>query len=121
MDIRGYKPNEGVHLGQLKKAVKLLKVARRPIILAGGGIKIAGAEKLLEQLVNTTHVPVVTTVMGKGAIDSNKMCIRDRLCFEWKDKDRCISDEGTDLYRIVYCAGNRTDPAAGIYVWSRKG
>ena len=71
VDIRGYKPNEGVHLGQLKKAVKLLKVARRPIILAGGGIKIAGAEKLLEQLVNTTHVPVVTTVMGKGAIDSH--------------------------------------------------
>ena len=45
----------------------------------------------------------------------------EELCFEWKDKDRCISDEGTDLYRIVYCAGDRTDPAAGIYVWSRKG
>ena len=45
----------------------------------------------------------------------------EELCFEWKDKDRCISDEGTDLYHIVYCAGDRTDPAVGIYVWSRKG
>ena len=71
VDIRGYKPNEGVHLGQLKKAVKLLKVARRPIILAGGGVKIAGAQKKLEKLANITHIPVVTTVMGKGAISSS--------------------------------------------------
>lgn len=55
----------------MKKAVKLLKVARRPIILAGGGVKIAGAQKKLEKLVNATHIPVVTTVMGKGAISSD--------------------------------------------------
>lgn len=66
--IRGYKLNEGVHLGQLKKATKLLKVAQRPLILAGGGVKIAGAEKELEELSRITHIPVVTTVMGKGAV-----------------------------------------------------
>ena len=71
MEIRGYKINEGVHLGQLKKATKLLKVARRPLILAGGGVNIAGASELLEQVVNITHVPVVTTVMGKGAIPTD--------------------------------------------------
>ena len=71
VDIRGYKINDGVHLGQLKKATKLLKVARRPLILAGGGVNIAGANELLEQIVNITHVPVVTTVMGKGAIPSD--------------------------------------------------
>ena len=71
VDIRGYKINEGVHLGQLKKATKLLKVARRPLILAGGGVNIAGANELLEQIVNITHVPGVTTVMGKGAIPSD--------------------------------------------------
>lgn len=36
VNIRGYKPNEGVHVGQLKKAYKLLKAAERPLILAGG-------------------------------------------------------------------------------------
>ena len=71
VEIRGYKINEGVHLGQLKKATKLLKVARRPLILAGGGVNIAGASELLEQVVNITHVPVVTTVMGKGAIPTD--------------------------------------------------
>lgn len=71
VNIRGYKLNEGVHLGQLRKATKLLKVAQRPLILAGGGVNIAGANDLLEQVVNITHVPVVTTVMGKGAIPTD--------------------------------------------------
>ena len=71
VEIRGYKPSEGVHLGQLRKAVRLLKASSRPIILAGGGVKIAGAEKLLEQVVSITHVPVVTTVMGKGVLSSD--------------------------------------------------
>ena len=49
VDIRGYKINKDVHVGQLKKAYKLLKSAKRPLILAGGGINLAGAnEKLLE-------------------------------------------------------------------------
>lgn len=71
VEIRGYKPNQGIHIGQLKKAFKLLRVARRPIILAGGGVKLSGAEKLLEQFVDKMKIPVVTTVMGKGAIPSD--------------------------------------------------
>lgn len=68
VSIRGYKPNEGVHVGQLKKAYKLLKSAKRPLILAGGGINISRANDLFEQFVEKMHVPVVTTIMGKGAI-----------------------------------------------------
>lgn len=71
VEIRGYKPNEGVHLGQLRKAVRLLKASSKPLFLIGGGVKIAGAQKVLEEVVNRTHVPVVTTVMGKGAIASD--------------------------------------------------
>ena len=36
VDIRGYKPIHGVHIGQLKKAYKMLKSAKKPLILAGG-------------------------------------------------------------------------------------
>lgn len=70
VQIRGYKPSSGVHIGQLKKAYKLLKAARRPLILAGGGIGSAGAEALLQEFVEKMRIPVVTTVMGKGAIPS---------------------------------------------------
>jgi len=66
--IRGYKPNTSVHIGQLKKAYKLLKSARRPLILAGGGINLSGANEALLQLAETMRIPVVTTVKGKGAI-----------------------------------------------------
>ncbi|MCR5676576.1 MAG: biosynthetic-type acetolactate synthase large subunit [Agathobacter sp.] len=71
VEIRGYKINEGVHVGQLKKAYKLLKSAKKPLILAGGGIHIAGAYEELKTFAEKIHVPVVTTVMGKGAIASN--------------------------------------------------
>lgn len=70
VSIRGYKINKSVHIGQLKKAYKLLKSARRPLILAGGGINHSGANALLQELVETMRIPVVTTIMGKGAIPS---------------------------------------------------
>jgi acetolactate synthase-1/2/3 large subunit len=68
IDIRGYKLNESVHIGQLKRAYKLLKSAKKPLILAGGGIHIAKAEEKLLTFAETMDIPVVTTVMGKGAI-----------------------------------------------------
>jgi acetolactate synthase-1/2/3 large subunit len=71
VDIRGYKPNETVHIGQLKKAYKMLRQAKRPLILAGGGVKIAKAQDLLAEFVEKMQVPVVTTVMGKGAMASD--------------------------------------------------
>lgn len=64
--IRGYKPNESVHVGQLKRAYKLLKSAKRPLILAGGGIRISGAQKDLVNFAEKMHIPVITTIMGKG-------------------------------------------------------
>ncbi|MGN0242388.1 MAG: biosynthetic-type acetolactate synthase large subunit, partial [Candidatus Weimeria sp.] len=68
VDIRGYKPNTSVHIAQLKRAYKTLKNAKKPLILAGGGIHISGAEKLLTDFARKMNVPVVTTVMGKGAV-----------------------------------------------------
>ncbi|MBE5912294.1 biosynthetic-type acetolactate synthase large subunit [Pseudobutyrivibrio sp.] len=68
VDIRGYHPNETVHIGQLKKAYRLLKNASRPLILAGGGVRIAGAQKKLLEFATKMNVPVTTTVMGKGVM-----------------------------------------------------
>lgn len=71
VDIRGYKPNETVHIGQLKKAYKILKSAKQPLLLAGGGVNISGAQELLTTFAEKMHIPVVTTVMGKGAIPTD--------------------------------------------------
>ena len=52
----------------MKKAYKLLKSAKKPLILAGGGVNIAKANELLKEFAEKMNVPVVTTIMGKGAI-----------------------------------------------------
>lgn len=71
VNIRGYKPNSGVHIGQLKRAIKMLNKAERPLFLAGGGVNISRANQAFTQLVEKTQVPVITTIMGKGAIPTD--------------------------------------------------
>lgn len=45
VDIRGYKPSTGVHMGQIKKAFNLLDNSKKPLFLIGGGLNIANANK----------------------------------------------------------------------------
>lgn len=71
VNIRGYKPNTDVHIGQLKRALKILHKAKKPLFLAGGGVNIARANEVFRQVVEKTNIPVVTTVMGRGAIPTN--------------------------------------------------
>lgn len=71
VNIRGYKPNTSVHIGQLKRALKMLHKAKRPLFLAGGGVNIARASAVFTEVVEKTNVPVVTTVMGRGAISTD--------------------------------------------------
>ena len=68
VNIRGYKPNKGVHIGQLKKAITLMKRAKKPMFLIGGGVNLAGAQEEMTTLAEKLDVPVITTVMGRGAI-----------------------------------------------------
>ena len=57
------KPNTSVHIGQLKRALKMLHKAKRPLFLAGGGVNIADANQVFTEVVEKTGVPVITTVM----------------------------------------------------------
>lgn len=71
VNIRGYKPNTSVHIGQLKRAIKMLQKAERPLLLAGGGVIISGARKEFTEVAEKINVPVITTVMGRGAIPTD--------------------------------------------------
>ena len=57
-------------MGQLKKALKMLHKAKKPLFLAGGGVNISHANEIFKEVVEKTQVPVVTTVMGRGAIST---------------------------------------------------
>ncbi len=71
IEVRGYKPNTNVHIGQIKKSLDCLSKAKRPIFLLGGGVNIAHANQEMTQLAEKTGIPVVTTIMGKGSIPTN--------------------------------------------------
>lgn len=71
VNIRGYKPNISVHMGQIKRSLEILNNAKKPIFLIGGGVNIANANKEMTKLAEITGIPVVTTIMGKGAIPTN--------------------------------------------------
>lgn len=68
--MRGYKPYGNVHTGQLRRAVNVLLEAKKPIFLAGGGINVSRGNKEFTKLVEKTGIPVITTIMGRGAIST---------------------------------------------------
>ncbi len=53
----------------LEQAAQWLAQAERPVIIAGGGVHSSGASAQLAQLQDLAHLPVATTVMGKGSVD----------------------------------------------------
>ena len=71
ISIRSYKPNTSVHIGQINKAMEILNHAQKPVFLIGA-IRISiHANYEMTQLAEVTGVPVITTIMGKGAIPTN--------------------------------------------------
>jgi acetolactate synthase-1/2/3 large subunit len=76
VDLPGYKPTLRGHPKQVKDAARLIGEARRPVIYAGGGILKARAAEALRELVELTGVPVVTTLMARGAFpDDHELCL----------------------------------------------
>ncbi len=71
LDLKSYRPTQFGHPGQIKKALKLIYTAKKPVILAGGGVITAGAASPLLEFAETTHIPVATTLMGLGGFPSN--------------------------------------------------
>lgn len=68
--LEGFVPEEESHeLGDIPAVIDLIKAAKRPVILAGGGVKIAKAQEELRQLVATTDIPVVSTLNGLDAYE----------------------------------------------------
>lgn len=68
VNLRTYKPTVKGHTVQIKKVVKELSKAKRPIICAGGGVLLSDAEKELRAFAMKHRVPVVSTMMGIGVM-----------------------------------------------------
>src|SRR5690349_14602072 len=65
--LPGYRPVTRPHAKQIREAGKLILEARRPVLYVGGGVIRAGAHRELKVLAEMTGMPVVTTLMARGA------------------------------------------------------
>ncbi len=74
--LPGYKPTIKGHPRKVKEAAELITAATRPVIYAGGGILKARAAEALKELAELTGIPVVTTLMARGAFpDDHELCL----------------------------------------------
>lgn len=67
MDLPGYKPNTKPHSRQIREAAKLIAAASKPVLYVGGGVIRGDASEQLLELAELTGIPVVTTLMARGA------------------------------------------------------
>ena len=75
-ELPGYKPTTKGHPLKIREAAELIQSARRPVIYAGGGILKAHAAEALRDLAELTGIPVVTTLMARGAFpDSHPLAL----------------------------------------------
>ena len=76
LDLPGYHPVTDGDPALIRQAADLIRAAERPVIYAGGGILKARAADALRALAERTGIPVVTTLMARGAFpDSHPLCL----------------------------------------------
>jgi len=67
IDLPGYHPTTRPHSKQIREAARAILSARQPVLYVGGGVIRGGATAALHQLAELTGIPVVTTLMARGA------------------------------------------------------
>ncbi len=74
--LPGYKPTTKGHPRMIKEAAKMILAAERPILYLGGGVLKARAAEIVRELAELTQIPVVTTLMARGAFpDDHHLCL----------------------------------------------
>ncbi len=69
--LKGYNPTYHGNLKQIKKLVKAIASAKKPLLYVGGGVIISDAHKEVQKLAKRLRIPVFTTLMGIGAYPEN--------------------------------------------------
>jgi acetolactate synthase-1/2/3 large subunit len=68
ISLPGYRPTTRPHGKQVREAARMIVEARRPVLYVGGGVIRARAWKELRVLADMAQIPVVTTLMARGAL-----------------------------------------------------
>ena len=105
LDLPGYKPTLQGHPAQIKKAVKIISEAQRPVILAGRGVNISGAYAELKQFAETAQIPVITTLLGIGCFPETHVLSYGMLGMH----GMAYANKAVDAADLVIAVGMRFD------------
>lgn len=108
VNLPGYKPTLKGHPAQIKKAVKFINEAKKPLIIAGHGVNISGAFDELKQLAETVQIPVVTTLLGISCFPESHV-----LSYGWMGMHgMAYANMATDAADLIIAIGMRFDDRA---------
>lgn len=100
INLRGYKPTIKGHAGQIKRVCRAIQNANQPLICVGGGIFAAEGQEELVKFIETVNIPVVSTMMGIGAVPTAHPLYMGMLGMHGKSiANQAITD--TDLLIII--------------------
>lgn len=103
--LEGYSPTYEGHLGQVKKAIKLIKDSKKPLIIAGAGILKSRASKELLEFAEKINSPVTTTLLGLGSFSEEHELSLGMLGMH----GTVAANYATDDCDLVIAAGIRFD------------
>ncbi|MBF4806274.1 MAG: acetolactate synthase, large subunit, biosynthetic type, partial [Pseudoleptotrichia goodfellowii] len=103
--LEGYDPTYKGHQGQIKRALKLIKEAKKPLIIAGAGVLKAKASEELREFADKTQTPIAMTLLGLGTFPGDHELSLGMLGMH----GTVYANYATDEADLVIAAGIRFD------------
>ncbi len=110
-------PNPHELINQVKKVLELMVMSKRPVIIAGHGIRLSGATALFKGILKTLNIPVVTTFNGMDLIGSDHPNYAGRIG-TLGNRSGNFTLQNADL---ILCLGSRNNIRQVSYNWQNFG
>lgn len=108
IDLPGYKPTKKGHPLQVKRAAELILKAKKPVILAGGGVIHSEASEELQNIAELIGAPVATSLMGKGSFPEDHPLSLGMLGMHGRMASNMLVDECDCLIAVGCRFSDRT-------------
>ena len=119
--LPGYRPTVKGDVGQIKRVLKMLQRAERPVVLLGGGIVLARAVPELLQFVRQTRIPVVRTLMGTGVIPEKDPLFVGMIGTHGNTKaNRVVQKEADVIFAVGTRLGDRSTMKDPLFARNAK-
>lgn len=108
VDIRSYKPTTKGNMLQIKRVIKALNEAKKPLICIGGGVFSSDAVNEITELSKVMQIPVVTTMMGISAFSADNELFYGMIGMHGKR----IANKAVELCDVIFLVGARVGDRA---------